>query len=136
MRRGTDVQLMMTRVATALARTSRSPGNPVIVLREGDDGLGIARLRDLANIRTDFHSGSDRFLVGPAIRLTKRAVRRSLRWYLTPMAEQQSEFNHAVLDLVETLRLRNERLAAELEAWRSGAGGRLPSPDREGDVGE
>jgi hypothetical protein len=121
--RGTDVELMMTRVATALAQASNTPsGGPVIVHREGDDGLGIARLRDQADIRMEFHSGSDRPVVGPAVRFAKRAVRRGLRWYLAPMTEQQSKFNHSLLDLVETLRLRNERLVAEVQAWRSAIG--------------
>jgi hypothetical protein len=145
--RGTDVELIMTRVATALAKASHTPGGgPIVVHREGDDGLGIARLRDQADIRMEFHSGSDRPVVGPAVRLAKRAVRRGLRWYLAPMTKQQSEFNHAVLDLVETLRLRNERLVAEVEAWRAAiapgppaiaptprarANGRLPAPDND-----
>jgi hypothetical protein len=121
--RGTDVELMMTRVATALAQASNTPdAGPVIVHREGDDGLGISRLRDQADIRMEFHSGSDRPVVGPAVRFAKRAVRRGLRWYLAPMTEQQSEFNHSLLDLVETLRLRNERLVAEVQAWRSAIG--------------
>lgn len=111
----------MTRVATALAQASHAPDDgPIVVSREGDDGFRIGRLRELADIQTEFHSGSDRAVVGPAVRLAKRAVRRGLRWYTAPMAKQQSIFNHEVLDLVETLRLRNERLAAELEAWRAG----------------
>lgn len=119
----TTVPKMMTRVETALVRAARrgeGPGGrtPLFVYAEGDDDLGIAHLRDPGTIRVEFHSGSDRPMVGPAIRLAKRTVRRALRWYVTPMWEQQNRFNHAVLDLLEKLRLQNETLRAELDELR------------------
>ncbi len=127
MRRGTDVNMMMTRVETALARAARArrggvdaegtpaPGGPIYVFPEGDDDLGISLLRGPADVKVELPSGSDRPVVGPAIRFAKRVVRRGLRWYVTPIMEQQSRFNHSLLDLVERLRLENERLRAELE---------------------
>jgi hypothetical protein len=121
MLRETDVPTMMTRVETALARAARAPEPPawpIFVHTEGDDDLGIANLRDPGNIRIEFPSGSDRPVVGPAIRFTKRAVRRSLRWYVAPIMEQQSRFNQALLDLIEKLRLQNENLRNELESLR------------------
>jgi len=125
MLRTTDVQTMMTRVETALARAARSPltnVEPIYVFSEGDDDLGIANLREPATIRLEFHSGSNRPVIGPAIRFAKRAVRRGLRWYLKPVMEQQIRFNHAVLDLLEKLRLQNENLRTELDALRSDTG--------------
>lgn len=113
MMRGSDVPNMMTRVETALQRAAQSPGHPgepIYVTSEGVGEGDIAHLRHVAGIRTDFLSGSDRVLVGPAIRLAKRGLRRLLRWYVEPMMEQQSRFNHATLDLVEQLRLQDERL--------------------------
>ncbi len=113
MLRGTDVSQMMTRVESALSRAVRSPDrrNGVIhVAVEGDAELGTTTLRHPANIQIEFHSGSTRPVVGPAIRLAKRVVRRGLRWYVQPIMEQQSRFNHAVLDLFERLRLQQERL--------------------------
>lgn len=121
MLRGTDVPTMMTRVETALARAARSPEPtewPLYVYNEGDDDLGIANLRDPGTIRIEFPSGSDRPVIGPAIRFTKRAVRRGLRWYVAPIMEQQTRFNQALLDLIEKLRLQNETLRTELEALR------------------
>ena len=117
---GTPVPTMMTRVETALVRAARQPGGvsaggPIFVHTEGDDELGISNLRDPATIRVEFHSGSNRPVVGTAIRFGKRAVRRSLRWYTTPPWEQQNRFNHGLLDLVEKLRLQNERLRNEVE---------------------
>lgn len=119
---------MMTRVETALVRAGRSrggagTGGPIFVFSEGDEDLGIAHLRDPATIRVEFHSGSNRPVVGPAIRFAKRAVRRSLRWYVAPMWAQQSRFNHALLDLVENLRLQNESMRAELEELREQSSG-------------
>lgn len=113
MLRGTDVPTMMTRVETALLRAARRPEGArgvIVVHREGDSQLGITRLRQPASIEVDFPSGSARPVVGPAIRFAKRAVRRTLRWYVMPMMEQQSRFNHAVLDLFEKLRLSSEKL--------------------------
>lgn len=121
--RGNDVRLMMTRVSTALVRAGSVPAGerrgPIVVHTEGDDVLGIAPLREPADIRLEFHSGSDRPVIGPSVRLAKRVVRRGLRWYVGPMMAQQTEFNHALLDLVEKLRLQNERLAADIAALRS-----------------
>ncbi len=130
--RGTDVPSMMNRVEATLETAAASPGGATGVLRikpEGDRQVNVARLRKRADIETDFHSGSDRAVVGPAVRFAKRVARRSLRWYLAPMMEQQSRFNHATLDAIEQLRLRVNRLAAEVERQRppddddSGGGG-------------
>ncbi len=114
----------MTRVEGALTRQARpSSGSDRVVFvdREGHGELGTAHLRRPASIEMEFHSGSARPLVGAAIRLTKRAVRRSLRWYVKPMMEQQSRFNHAALDLIEKARLENERLHSRLAALESEA---------------
>ncbi len=113
MLRGTDVSQMMTRVETVLTRATRSgkeAGGVTHLSADGDADLGTANLRHAANIQVEFHSGSARPVVGPAIRLAKRAVRRSLRWYVRPIMEQQSRFNHAVLDLFERIRLHQETL--------------------------
>jgi len=109
MRRGTDVPAVMARVEASLEEAAGSPQglSGVIHLRpEGDREVNVGRLRHLADIDVDLPSGSDRPLVGGAIRLSKRAVRRALRWYVSPIMDQQSRFNHATLDLIERLRLR------------------------------
>lgn len=124
MRRGTDVSVMMTRVETALARAARArrrdgdeaSSGPMYVFPEGDDEIGIALLRGPANIQVELPSGSDRLIVGPAVRFAKRIVRRGLRWYVAPIMLQQSRFNHSLLDLIERLRLENERLRTEVES--------------------
>ena len=85
---GEQVPRVMTRVEAALTRQARPSGGSdrvVFVDREGHGELGTAHLRRPATIEIEFHSGSARPLVGAAIRLTKRAVRRSLRWYVKPM---------------------------------------------------
>lgn len=121
MLKGTDVPTLMVRVETALARAHRQPthsSRPIFVHREGDDEIGIARLRTPATVEVEFPSGCDRPVVGPAVRLAKRIVRRCLRWYVKPIIDQQNRFNHAVLDLAERLRLQNEQLRNELEDLR------------------
>ena len=116
---GSDVTRMMTSVQSALARAARAGASGVVYVAATDENEPvIGRLREDANIKLEFQSGSDRIVVGPVIRLAKKALRRSLRWYLQPIMEQQSSFNHAVLDLVAKLRLDNELLINELDALR------------------
>jgi hypothetical protein len=121
MLRDTDVPTMMMRVEAALSRASRAKtaSGPIYVHAEGDSEFGIAKLRGPAKIEIEFFSGSGRPVIGPSVRFAKRAVRRALRWYIAPVAEQQTRFNHAALDLVERLRMQNERLETEMETLRS-----------------
>jgi hypothetical protein len=121
MLRDSDVPTMMMRVEAALSRAARSKtaSGPVYVHAEGDSEFGIAKLRGPAKIEIEFFSGSGRPVIGPSVRFAKRAVRRALRWYIGPVAEQQTRFNHATLDLVERLRMQNERLETEVETLRS-----------------
>lgn len=119
MLRDAEVPQMMTRVQTAIVRSERDggqPGRPLVVDGEGDAEFPMALFRTRADIQLDRPSGSARPLVGPAVRLAKKVVRRGLRWYVAPIMEQQTRFNHTLLDLVEKLRLQNERLRADLEA--------------------
>jgi len=111
--RGTDVAAMMNRVEATLAAAERSTDGATGVLPvapEGDLEVNVAVLRRNADIRVDFPPGSGRPVVGPVVRLGKRALRRAVRWYVTPMMEQQSSLNHALLDSIERLRLRIEAL--------------------------
>jgi hypothetical protein len=119
MLRGRDVPDVMSKVESVLTRAGRSPGGARGVLYvTPDHPRDLASSRHLANLDVDFASGSDRPLIGPAVRFAKRAVRRGLRWYVGPIAAQQSRFNHVTLDLIEKLRAENEWLRAELEALR------------------
>lgn len=113
-----DVPSVMTRVETILIRAARAneAARTVFLHGAGGDDIGIARLREPANIAIEFPSGSDRPVVGPAVRFAKRVVRRGLRWYVGPIIEQQSRVNHQMLDVMERLRLQNERLTCEVEA--------------------
>ena len=123
MLRGAQVPRVMTRVEAALQRQERRSDDEserVIFLDpDGHGELGTAHLRGPADLETEFHSGSARPVAGPAVRLAKRAVRRSLRWYIRPVAEQQSRFNHAILDIVERLAMQDEKLlTGEIEEIR------------------
>ena len=113
------------------ARRVGSPGTggPIYVPAEGDSEFGMSRLRNLATVTLEFPSGSDRPVVGGAIRLAKRVVRRGLRWYVAPMMEEQSRFNHGMLDLMEKLRLKQEQLAAEIDGLKGQLEPGGPAPD-------
>ncbi len=124
MLRNTHVPHMMSKVEAVLARAARSPGGVggVHYVSPDQGDVDLAGLRHLANIQTEFASGSARPVVGAGVRFAKRAVRRLLRWYVKPMMEQQTRFNHAALDLIEKLRVQNERLTAEVETLRASRG--------------
>ncbi len=111
--RGSDVAAMMARVSATLAGAERSPAGAAGVLPvapEGDTEVNVAVLRRTADIRVEFPPGSGRLVVGPVVRLGKRALRRAVSWYVKPMMEQQSSLNHALLDSIECLRVRIEAL--------------------------
>ncbi len=111
--RGSDVAAMMARVSSTLAGAERSPAGATGVLPvapEGDIEVNVAVLRRTADIRVEFPPGSGRLVVGPVVRLSKRALRRAVSWYVKPMMEQQSILNHALLDSIECLRVRIEAL--------------------------
>ena len=128
MLRGRDVPDVMSKVEAVLTRAGRSPGGARGVLYvTPDHPRDLASSRHLANLDVEFASGSDRPLIGPVVRFAKRAVRRGLRWYVGPIAAQQTRFNHVTLDLIEKLRSENEWLRAELEALR----GEGPTPPPE-----
>jgi hypothetical protein len=116
MLRNTDVPVMMTRVQLALSRAAREDGGASSVHFISPDGedSDLSYLRRSATISLDFHSGSSRPVIGPVVLAAKRTLRRALRWYLAPIVEQQSRFNHATLDLIEKARLENEQLRSRL----------------------
>ncbi|MGH9223371.1 MAG: hypothetical protein ACRD2W_06205 [Acidimicrobiales bacterium] len=119
MLRDTDVPTMMMRVEATLDAAARSPngaGGVMRVANEGDHHLNVGKARQLAAIELEFPASSDRALVGKAIAFLKRVLRRSLRWYVTPMIHQQTRFNHAAVDLFEGLRLSVDRLSRRLDA--------------------
>ena len=122
MLRKADVPVMMTRVELALSRAGRpDEGGAALhfISPEGEDS-DLSYLRRAATVSLDFHSGSDRPVIGPLVIALKRQLRRGLRWYLAPIVEQQSRFNHAALDLLEKARLENEQLRARLAALEAG----------------
>ena len=50
---------------------------------------------------------------GPVARFLKRALRRAMRWYVEPLAQQQRSFNDAALKLIDALGEELDRLSAE-----------------------
>lgn len=125
MLRKAEVPVMMTRVQLALSRAGEHGGGPSLhfISPEGDDS-DLSYLRRSATISLDFHSGSGRPVIGPLVLAAKRTLRRGLRWYLAPIVEQQSRFNHAALDLIEKMRLENEQLRSRLAQLAGDSGDR------------
>src|SRR5918996_2580264 len=50
---------------------------------------------------------------GPVARFVKRALRKTMRWYVEPLAQQQRSFNDATLKLIDAIFEELDRLAAE-----------------------
>ena len=132
MLRSSDVPRTMRAVEAALTKLAARPAGhrPAVtyVVPDHEVDPRMAHLRSMATIRTEFHSGSARPVVGAAVRLAKRAVRRGLRWYVDPIMEQQTRFNHAVLDVVDQLRLQQEQHTDEHAAGENLAGENLAGP--------
>jgi hypothetical protein len=122
MARPTHVPEMMNRVEAALADAGGI--HFVTPQHSSPDMVG---LRHLADVQVEFASGPGRPVIGAGIRFGKRMLRRALRWYVVPMMEQQSRFNHAVLDALDRLQVQNERVVRDVEALRM-EGGQPPSP--------
>jgi hypothetical protein len=116
MAQSADVHQTMLSVELALARAQRSGKLPPTLYVDGmDPGVfGADNLRRSATIVTEFHSGSDRPMVGFAIRHTKRVVRRALRWYVAGVFDQQSRFNHRLVDLIAQMTVQQEHLLADI----------------------
>ncbi len=118
MARPTHVPEMMNRVEATLARAARSDDSTVGGIQfvaPQHSSPEMVRLRYLAEVQVEFPSGSVRPVIGPGVRFGKRVLRRALRWYVVPMMEQQSRFNHAVLDALDRLQVQNERLVRQVE---------------------
>ena len=64
-------------------------------------------------------------VVGRGVALTKRVVRILLRWYITPIVDQQNDFNAATVRALSDLAAENERLRARLDALQA----ELAGPD-------
>ena len=120
MLKNNEVSAMMARVTVALSKGSRArPARTVVyVTDETRDEVGISALRKPAEIQIEFHSGSDRKAIGPAVRFGKRAMRRGARWYTGPIMAQQTRFNLASLDVDERLLAEHEKLVAEVAQLR------------------
>jgi SAM-dependent methyltransferase len=59
---------------------------------------------------------------GRAGRFAKRALRKLMRWYVEPLAQQQRSFNDAALKLIDGLSAQVDRLVAERQAAERLAG--------------
>lgn len=115
MLRGSDVDTMMTRVATALSKQRRSNDRgPLYLSGPGEDEFGIGSLRTPANLSTDFQASSSRPVIGRIVTFLKKVVRRAISWYFLPVVEQQSRFNQALLDVTDRMRASHENLESQI----------------------
>ncbi|HEX3540486.1 MAG TPA: hypothetical protein VHT75_08605 [Acidimicrobiales bacterium] len=109
-----DVDVHRTMLSLELTLERTNPKGTLVFDGTNPNLFGATNLRRAATIPTEFHSGSARPLVGPVIAQTKRVVRRALRWYVAGIIDQQSRFNHQVVDAIENLTVRQEHLVTAL----------------------
>jgi SAM-dependent methyltransferase len=83
--------------------------------REPLETADLDALTGIANLRLESESGSARPVVGPVIAGVKRLVRRGLRFYIEPLARQQTEFNEASLRVQRRLLADMQREVAQLK---------------------
>jgi SAM-dependent methyltransferase len=85
-------------------------------LRWGANGAGTLSIRARAR------SAAEQFWAvtaerpphgGPVARFLKRTIRRGMRWYVEPLAQQQRSFNDAALKLIDALGEELDRVSAE-----------------------
>jgi len=88
-----------------------------------------------AEVSADVPLVSTRPVIGPILRALKAMVRRSLRWYVAPVAAQVSTHNRAVVEVLaaqsrEILELRREvdRLTRQLRAADPASSRTAPPP--------
>lgn len=100
MLRNSDVATMMAKVRATMSRARRERDFGVLYVElESLDRFGIDALRGRSGLVVDLPSGSGRPVVGPVITFSKRIFRRLVRWYVKPIAEQQSGVNLQLLDV-------------------------------------
>lgn len=58
----------------------------------------VTQLKNVAQIQDDFNITSHRKYIGRFIVFGKKVVRKFLRWYIHPIAEKQTIYNHANID--------------------------------------
>ncbi|QTE30227.1 class I SAM-dependent methyltransferase [Pengzhenrongella sicca] len=100
MLRNSDVATMMRKVRGTLSRARRERDDGVLFIElESLDRFGLDALRRDARLVVDLPSGSGRPVIGPVIVFSKRVFRRLVRWYVKPIALQQSGVNERLLDV-------------------------------------
>lgn len=70
----------------------------------------------LARINAHWGITSELPLIGPLVVLVRRSIRIGLRWYINPLAEQQTRFNEAVVRALYQIEGEVETLRREQEA--------------------
>ena len=63
----------------------------------------LSTMREKADNRAFRHLYSCRKYIGGIIVFCKRVVRKCLKWYIEPVCDQQSDFNHATVAMTEKL---------------------------------
>jgi hypothetical protein len=124
-----DAAAVVAEIEAEVARRRAAGEYPEELLRtlalEFDERVDEgASLVEMAHIETVRPLRSTRPGLGRAVVFVKRLLRRSIAWYVRPLADDQSRFNFALLQELRTLRERVDRLDS---AWVRPAG----APPRE-----
>jgi len=125
-----DVAAVVAEIEAEVARRRAAGEYPEDLVRRlavefHDVAEARSRPEEFADIATVRPVVSSRRLLGPAVVLAKKVVRRAISWYVRPLTEEQSRFNSSLLQEVREL---GDRLEGLESAWVRPAG----SPPREG----
>ncbi len=103
---------------------------------EGKIALAFSREEALAEVRATQWVNPHRPIAWPhwpegvlpkIVAFLQKVVRRSLRWYINPIVEEQNRFNAAVVRALDALAQENAQLRAEIQALRAGLGDPPPA---------
>jgi hypothetical protein len=118
-------------VTTKPALSTDTYGPPVaFVYGNSYAQYSTAALANAAVVEADARPVTNRAYVSPIITMGKRLVKRATAWYVDSLARRATEFNTAILHVVEGMlhrfeqlenrqRRQSERLSAEIAALRS-----------------
>jgi len=96
--------------------------------REGGIAIALSREEALAEVRATQWVNPHRPIAWPhwpkgvlpkIVAFVQKVVRRSLRWYINPIVEDQNRFNAAVVRALDVLAQENAQLRAEIQRLRA-----------------
>jgi hypothetical protein len=119
-----DAAAIVEEISAEVARKRAAGEYPAQLLAQLDVEFatepGEAPLEELAHLETVRELRSERPVLGRAVVVAKRAVRRAVAWYVRPVVQDQTRLNFALVRRIYDLEARVAELEAALGEQRGG----------------